>query len=550
MDLLRQPNWHDAGLSLSWDKAEQTPDPDRFAFPIDTIVRLRAKQTPDAPAILWQDDVLSFSEFDRLVDHCAFSIMADYGDNDGLQGARLGVEVRKASSTLVLLFAALRAGAIVVPLNPALKPDQFRHIATDCQMRAGFVSSNTAAALNTVDKSTQWVSFTPGSAENNTRGSRQTSQNPQPLPALNAQHTALLFYTSGSTGKPKGVMVSHHNNVLGAASVAHFLSLSRDDRVLTVLPLSFDYGFNQLVSTWLAGGAAVLHDFFLASDVVKAVQRYAVTGLGAVPPLWHLILGASWKDGAGDSLRYLTNSGGKLSTDLQHNMAKTFPNAEVFAMYGLTEAFRSTVLPPHRLSDKPHSVGTPIPFAQVAVVDENGFEAPSGQPGELVHAGPLVAQGYWGNAEKTAQRYRALPPALKDKVDPRFAKTCVFSGDRMMRDEDGDLHFCGRLDEMIKVLGNRLSPQEVEDVAQSVEGVGAVAAFGIDDETVGALVILVAEGESDSALEHKLQEACRQHLPAYAVPKHIFLRQALPRSANGKIDRPHLKKWVVERLAV
>ncbi|MEM9289661.1 MAG: AMP-binding protein, partial [Pseudomonadota bacterium] len=325
MDPLRQPNWHDAGLGLSWDKAEKTPDPDLFAFPIDTIVRLRAKQTPDAPAILWQDDVLSFSEFDRLVDHCAFSIMADYGDNDGLQGARLGVEVRKAPSTLVFLFAALRAGAIVVPLNPALKPDQFRHIATDCQMRAAFVSSNTAAVLNTVDKSTQWVSFTPGSAENNTRGSRQTSENPQPLPALNAQNTALLFYTSGSTGKPKGVMVSHHNNVLGAASVAHFLSLSPDDRVLTVLPLSFDYGFNQLVSTWLAGGAAVLHDFFLASDVVKAVQRYAVTGLGAVPPLWHLILGASWKDGAGDSLRYLTNSGGKLSQDLQQSMAKTFP---------------------------------------------------------------------------------------------------------------------------------------------------------------------------------------------------------------------------------
>lgn len=529
--------------------------PEVYAVAIDAIVSMAASRASGDIALVWGKGEASFDDLEKAVSRCAGWFSSWFHEVTGrpVHGERVGVFCKKDPGAILVILAALRAGAIVVPLNPALKMGQYEHIAANCAMAAAFLPARLHPQIS--GRETRWVD------------NRQPAANE---PAFNdiaawasfdagtalahspakPSDTALLFYTSGSTGQPKGVMVSHHSNVLGAASVAHYLDLSRQDRVLALLPLSFDYGFNQLVSTWLAGGAVVLHDFFLAGDVVKAAARHGVTGLAAVPPLWHLLMDAVWPDNAASPIRYVTNSGGKLTPDLQLKLGAKLPNADIFAMYGLTEAFRSTYMPPDTLAAKRTAMGRAIPFASVFIVRDDGTPAQAGEAGELVHAGPLVARGYWNDPERTARRFRPLPDAFKGLVDAAYHDRCVFSGDSAFVDDDGDLHFVGRRDEMIKVLGNRLSPQEVEDCVCLHDRVGHAVAFGMDDERLGAKICVVSEvadGVPDN-LRESLQALIRTRLPSYAAPHYILARDTFPRSPNGKIDRSAIKEWATSEI--
>ena len=243
---------------------------------------------------------------------------------------------------------------------------------------------------------------------------------------------------------------------LGAISVAHYLRLTADDRTLAVLPLSFDYGQNQLLSTWAAGGAVVPLDYLTAKDVIRAVERNKISTLAGVPPLWVQLVEAPWPAGAALSLRRLTNSGGKLAPSVIRRMREVFPAADIYSMYGLTEAFRSTYLEPDLLDAHPDSMGMAIPFAEIMVVDADGGDATEG---ELVHAGPLVAQGYWQDPARTAERFKPAPAGSS------YGGMAVWSGDRVRRDAEGLLYFVGREDGMIKTSGNRVSPTEVEEAA-------------------------------------------------------------------------------------
>lgn len=542
---------------LLWDQGLSEPDPAHFAISVDTLLSVAAAEAPDDTALWWRGSELSFADVDKTVDVCSAQLIARFNGTyeRGLNGARIGLHVKKDPVNVALFFAILRAGGIVVPLNPALKVDQFEHIAADCDMLASFMPQTLVDQLGDQGKQlpTEWLPISGPTLADAipSVGSPKMDIEWCRAPAK-ADTTAILFYTSGSTGRAKGVMVSHQNNVLGAASVAHYLQLTQRDRVLTLLPLSFDYGFNQIVSAWLAGGAVVLHDFFMASDVPKIVQKAGVTGIAGVPPLWHMVLDATWDEGTSTSIRYVTNSGGKLSVDIQDKMRAAFPDADIFSMYGLTEAFRSTFMPPSKLSNKPGSIGVPIPFAKIAVARPDGTPADADEPGELVHAGPLVAQGYWNNPARTAERFRAVPQALRQTLNAKADDVCVFSGDQVEVDVDGDLHFVGRLDDLIKVLGNRLSPQEIEDVVRGVVGVEDVAAFGLDDARMGAKIVVVVYStwapDELSDLEMHLRSACKVHLPSYAQPSAVLFHGALPKNPNGKIDRPTLKRWAQDNL--
>ncbi len=322
---------------------------------------------------------------------------------------------------------------------------------------------------------------------------------------------------------------------LGAVSVAHYLGLQDDDVTLGVLPLSFDYGQNQLLSTWAAGGHAIAFDYLLPRDVVRAVGRHDVTVLAGVPPLWIQLAEADWSKGEGASLRTLTNSGGHLPETVFRKLRALFPEADVHLMYGLTEAFRSTSLDPALADDHPDSVGTAIPFAEVMIVREDGSEAALNEEGELVHAGPLVAKGYWNDANRTAQRFKPAPAFSE------YGGTAVWSGDRVARGTDGFIRFRGRDDAMIKVSGNRLSPTEIEEAALASDAVREVMALGVKDERLGQAVRLIAVAKGEDA-ETRLRAWLAAELPAYMQPKEIIWRAALPLSPNGKVDRAALVK--------
>jgi acyl-CoA synthetase (AMP-forming)/AMP-acid ligase II len=330
-------------------------------------------------------------------------------------------------------------------------------------------------------------------------------------------------------------MLSHANLWLGAASVAYYLGLGPSDRTLAVLPLAFDYGQNQLLSTWAAGGQAIGFDYLLPRDVVRAVGRHDVTVLAGVPPLWLQLAEQDWLVGSGRSLRTLTNSGGHLPAPLVRRLRTLFPEARIHLMYGLTEAFRSTSLDPALVDRHSDSVGAAIPFAEVMVVREDGSEAAPGEEGELVHAGPLVAQGYWRDPERTAARFRPAP-AFSSAVG-----TAVWSGDRVVKGEDGLIRFRGRDDAMIKVSGNRLSPTEIEEAALASAAAREALAIGVPDERLGQAVLLIAVPDGDDP-EQRLRAYFARELPAYMMPKTIVWLDELPVGATGKLDRAALVK--------
>jgi acyl-CoA synthetase (AMP-forming)/AMP-acid ligase II len=325
-------------------------------------------------------------------------------------------------------------------------------------------------------------------------------------------------------------MLTHANLWLGALSVAHYLGLSAQDRTLCVLPLAFDYGQSQLLATWAAGGCAIAFDYLLPRDVVRAVRRHDVTVLAGVPPLWHQLAEADWSGGEGSTLRTLTNSGGHLPLPLVRRLRELFPQARLHLMYGLTEAFRSTSLDPGLVDEHPDSVGTAIPFAAVRIVRDDGSEAAPGEEGELVHSGPLVAQGYWQDPERSAERFRNRE---------------VWSGDRAVKDKAGLIRFRGRADAMIKTSGNRVSPTEIEEAALASGAVRQSMAIGVPDAALGQAIVLVAEPRGEDAAE-RLRAFFAAELPAFMRPTRIVWRDRLPVGPNGKLDRTAIQASLQE----
>ena len=503
--------------------------PDPTPYPLDHLAERGADSDP---ALALRDETLTHADLRTRVGRLAAWLRTHIGQ----EGARVASWAAKGELTCLLPLAAARAGLVHVPVNPMLKRAQVAHILADSGASLLIGTPARVATLEDGDVPASCAILEEADALEAAR-----SCDPLPASAADPQSIAAILYTSGSTGKPKGVVLSHANMWLGAVSVAHYLKLRIDDVTLAVLPLAFDYGQNQLLSTWYAGGCVAPLDYLMPRDVTKAVAKHRATTLAAVPPLWRQLVEAKW-DGEGATLERLTNSGGALTPDLIAAMRDTWPQADIYPMYGLTEAFRSTFLDPALVATHPTSMGRAVPFAEVLVVDDEGGAAEPGEEGELVHCGPLVAQGYWQDAERTAERYRPAP------AHSEYGGTAVWSGDYVKRDADGLLYFVGRRDAMIKSAGNRISPQEIEDAALATGLVGDAVAFGVADEKLGQAVHLVVRGDRSGA--DALRAALKRDLPSFMQPHAIEWRDTLPLNPNGKIDRTALFQEISERLAV
>lgn len=488
------------------------------------IDALLAAAPAAATALVAHDQSLGYAELDARV-----SAAAGWLRGQVEAGERVALWLPKSLDYVVLFFGILRAGGVAVPVNPVLKAAQVAHILRDSGAR--LLLSHAPRAAHLPDPPCRLVLLdeipadpAPAAAE---------------FSAPGGDTLAALLYTSGSTGRPKGVMVTHANLGIGARSVAGYLGTRADDRVLAVLPLSFDFGLSQLTSAFHAGAAAVLLDYLAPRDVVAACERHRITQLAAVPPLWIRIAELDWPHAARARMRTLSNSGGRLPVPIVQQLRQLFPAAQLHLMYGLTEAFRSTTLPPDLADRHPDSIGRAIPDAEVLVVRADGTLADAGETGELVHCGPLVTQGYWRDPARTAERFRPAPPAS------RLGGTAVWSGDRVRRDADGLLYFVGRDDETIKTMGTRVSPTEIEEIAYQSGVVADVVALGVADELAGHRIRLVASavaGSDATAAEAKLRRWFRTEAASYMMPDDIIWLDALPVSANGKLDRAAVRR--------
>lgn len=508
----------------------------------------QAGQTPQATALVHRDTKYSYEQLATQVEQFGRAMLAR-----GLRVQdRVAVFLPKQLETVVTMFGAARAGLTFVPVNPILKAPQVRHILGDCDVRVLVTSPERYATLERdllECPALECVVLVGSDAAPPASPGRFAlatwNETPRSAPATAAFHRVVdmdmvsILYTSGSTGRPKGVVLSHRNMVTGAHSVAQYLENTPDDRLLAVLPFSFDYGFSQLSTAFSVGASVVLMDYLFARDILTVAQRERVTGLAGVPPLWAQLADLEWPAEVRESLRYITNSGGAMPGATLTRLRSALPSTRVFLMYGLTEAFRSTFLPPSEIDRRPGSMGKAIPNAEILVVRPDGTPCDPNEVGELVHRGSLVSLGYWNDPQKTAERFKPAPGRPGGLVIPEIA---VWSGDTVRKDEDGYLYFVGRRDEMIKTSGYRVSPTEIEEIVFATGLISDAAAVGVPHPTLGQAVALVVAGTQSPGAATALLNECKKQLPAYMVPAHIDWRETIPRNANGKYDRALLAR--------
>ena len=513
-----------------------------------------AGRSPDQTALQYKSSSLSYRRLAgqvELFSRVLMSIGIEKSD-------RVAIYLPKCLENVIAIFGSVAAGAVFVPINPVLKPHQVSHILLDCGAK---LLITTQGKFRSLDGTLAYcvdlnhLVLIDGDAETDLSKVSQTvlswedflHRSPSgPVHRVIESDIAALIYTSGSTGDPKGVILTHRNMVAGAQSVARYLKNDASDRILVVLPLSFDYGVSQLTTAFLVGATAVLINYLLPMEVLNTLAQERITGLAAVPPLWNLLVQLPWPEQAVRHLRYITSSGGVVPVETTELLHQVLPDTDIYLMYGLTEAFRSTYLPPDQVEKRPTSMGIAIPNVEVLVLKPDGTPCGVDEPGELVHRGPLVAQGYWNDEAATAQRFRPIPNGI-DALPQR--ELAVWSGDVVKRDSQGYLYFVGRNDDLIKTSGYRVSPNEIEAIFRATGLVSEVIALGIPHTTMGqsiALIVVPRPGEEVS--EERLINACKKSLASYMIPAVVVFRSAIPVNPNGKLDRKQLALELMESL--
>ncbi|MEZ5654184.1 MAG: AMP-binding protein [Burkholderiaceae bacterium] len=503
---------------------------------------LRARGDSDAIALRSADTAMSFRLFYDASLHCAAALRAAgvrYQD-------RVAIHLPKGIEECWSVFGACEAGGVFVPINPTLKPAQVRHILADSGARALITDralhASLAAELSTLAEPPA-VLFADTLAADAHLGTACTGSSAVDAgePATIGEDLAAILYTSGSTGAPKGVMVTHANLLAGARIVSRYLRIEASDRLLGVLPLSFDYGLNQLLTTVAQGAELVPFTFRFGNELVGALTRFSITGLAGVPTLWAILTSAAplLRQTPPRHLRYVTNSGGAVPRGVVDKLRSMLPHTRIYLMYGLTEAFRSTYLDPDEIDRRPDSIGKAIPECEVFVIRSDGRRAAPGEVGLLVHRGPTVSRGYWGRPEDTARVLRPNPLRPAD----RGADLVCFSGDLARMDADGFLYFVGRNDAMIKSAGFRISPTEIEEVIMATGLFSQVAVIGLPDALIGQSVHAVAVragsdagGPTDDDARLRALQHCALSLPTHMVPRRLEIVDRLPVSGNGKVD--------------
>jgi long-chain acyl-CoA synthetase len=500
-----------------------------------------AARRPEAPAIIDASGTHTFGELERASDALAARLQGV-----GVRrGDRVAIMADNSVEVVVAAFAVLKAGGVFVIVNPTTKPGKLSYILGDCKARAMVAHERVARfavpalAESPTTATTVWIGGIPSIASDQGRHGAIAYEEavagdavPTDPGSIDADLAALI-YTSGSTGMAKGVMLTHRNLVHNSWSVATYLDYHPDDVVACLLPLSFDYGLFQVLMASRVGCTVLLErGFAYPLDVVARMAEHKATVLPGVPTIFATLLQLAPFDADLSTIRMLTNTAAAIPPAHIDRLVKLFPQARIFSMYGLTECTRVSYLDPDRLTDKITSVGKAMPNTETYIVSPDGRRLPPGEVGELVVRGASVMRGYWGKPSETAK-------VLREGEIP--GEIVLHTGDQFRADDEGFLYFVGRGDDVFKSKGEKVSPKEIEHVLYELEAVAEAAVVGVPDEIDGMAVKVVVAPRADASLtEAEVRKHCRARLESYMVPRHVEIRESLPKTDSGKIRKAAL----------
>ena len=498
---------------------------------------------PDKAAIFSGSESLTFWQL-RAEAVAAAEALAQLGIRPG---DRVGICMQKTLDQVVAILGVLWANAIFVPIHPVLHAEQIGHVVDDCDMKLLITDSTRITELR--DAAHGQIAIGRGGDEEGIASLgqlRRDCHGSEPFFCGKADDTAAIIYSSGSTGKPKGIVISHRNLADGARIVASYLGTTATDRVAGVLSLNFDHGLNQLWQTLYTGSSLYLHDLIFPRDLFRLLAIKRITALPLMPVIITRMFDPRFPGPEAEldfsALRYVSTTGGPVTARMLDQLRRTFSRTDIVLMYGLTEAFRSSWLPPDQVTVRPTSIGKAIPEVELYVLDENAQDCPPGVPGQLVHRGGCVAKGYWNSPKATAERFR--------QIDRFPGETVVFSGDLVRRDEEGYLYFLGRMDSMIKTYGFRVSPTEIEEHARRFEGLCDAVAFGIDNPDIGQqIAVAYSTMDRASLASDALTEHFRAEMPHHMIPRWFVHLETFPALASGgKVDRVMVHRLSLEKI--
>jgi amino acid adenylation domain-containing protein len=519
-------------------------------FLVHSFLADSAAGSPDAIALVCDGRRTTYLELDRRSNALAHALVT----RGVLRGDRVVIFGDNTTDTAIAFWAVLKAGAVVSIVHPQTKPAKLGYLLDDCRARALIADVHLAPVFAEPVRASRYLAAViltgtgdgaiapdacaglaglPGLITLADATAAAPHDAPPPRRCIDVDLAAII-YTSGSTGEPKGVMLTHRNMLAATASIASYLEITRDDVILCVLPLAFDYGLYQMIMAFAVGARVVLErSFAFPAQVMQTVVAERVTGFPGVPTIFATLLGMESRPSYDlSAIRYVTNTAAALPVKHVLALRDAFPTAKIFSMYGLTECKRCTYLPPEDLTRKPDSVGIAIPNTELWLVDEHGRRLGPGQVGELVIRGATVMAGYWEKPEATAKKLRPGPLA---------GERVLYTGDLCRLDDEGYLYFVSRTDEVIKSRGEKVPPKEVEAALLGISGVREAAVIGVPDDVLGHAIKAFVVLEPGAVLDASaIQRECKARLESFKVPQHVELRAALPRSSNGKIQKSEL----------
>lgn len=512
---------------------------------IPSFFRKTTERLESKTAIVARDESVTYGELMHRVLATAEAIK-ELGIKPG---ERVGICMEKTIDQVTVILGVLFANAVIVPVLPRLKPVNIEHIIRNSGMAALVTDSSRMQEVDKFSGLTRLI-VGHGEVEDEWPNLAYLRKHIEPVDFYNriGADNAAIIYSSGSTGRPKGILISHRNLADGAEIVGSYLDTVESDRICSVLSFNFDYGLNQIWQTLMAGATIYLHDLAMPNDLHALLAEEKITGLPVMPIIITQMFAENLYRPVSthefQHLRYVCSTGGRLSAKMIDNLRSAFPHTRIYSMFGLTEAFRSTYLDPEVLDTHPTSIGKAIPDTEVLVMDESGNICPPNVVGELVQRGATVAKGYWNDAENTARVFRSHPDYP--------GETLVFSGDDVVRDEEGYLYFVSRRDEMIKTRGFRVSPTEVESEVVGHESIESAVAFGVINLDVGEDVVCAYTTTDGKPIqEKKLQQYLKTKLPRHMVPAYLVYFESFPLTGSGgKIDRSFVKNATREKLGV